>query len=673
MKKQTHLSLTLFLLVLHLIFGNSAYAALVTHTWQETHRGYSIELVPGTDVNGVSAEYVAAGTVYDPAFPGETGWHFMRLDATGNVLNSRIAWCPLADLVSYRVVDIAAEPANGTVSNKFWITIQARPLSSGQKDYIYIQGVDALGNDLASNAQINIFSSDDIMPNIYPTHSYFLNNALYLCGYTTNETNFPNVPDNNASGKNGIFLKCDVNNTPFTNTFFTWDSDSKGSNDFDMPLKIAPASNDDDADLLVTGAVNSLDPQASAALVMKFDQAANLIVANGILYPLTSTGPDEVHGIYGIDIRGGVGYYSNPDDYIILVNEFSDNNPNDKSWGIIRTGPNFVPYPSNFNSFVHTTYQKGWAKQITDFSLDKNFYPHLHMIGEQTDVICNTPPAPDLPESKTNVNAFASLFYFDGPGIWYTGPTNYGWFSGSSTALVHNVYLSSQGTSAGNMDYLNGIFPYNTALEDVSRLYTFSSIDQPYDISGATVKDHAMILPLGEAPMTSTPDLQTKYLSVNGSTHTEYSCMRMVGECPGVEYTYTFSSVSFYSPNFEGTTVTIGADLNNNPYTPGYIDCTTGYYKTNRINDINAVVKPVSIYPNPATSYVNIQLDKELNNDKAGVFELADMSSKVVFQKSVVSNGKMLIKIDLPDVVPGLYTGTVIISGIKHVEKITIK
>ena len=77
--------LILFLFIL-LGFTKTSFADVNSHTWAHNLKGYSIEQVPGTN------EYVAAGTAYEPMYAGYNGTHFLRLDANGNVLFSRIMW-----------------------------------------------------------------------------------------------------------------------------------------------------------------------------------------------------------------------------------------------------------------------------------------------------------------------------------------------------------------------------------------------------------------------------------------------------------------------------------------------------------------------------------------------------------------------------------------------------
>lgn len=116
----------IFLLLILLLVSRLSYADVMTHFWGDSHRGYSVEHVPGTGDSITPAEYVAAGTVYSPGFTGQNGWHFMRVDATGNIITSRTVWANMPNSHSFRVVDIAVESAT-----RYWITIQARNQVAG--------------------------------------------------------------------------------------------------------------------------------------------------------------------------------------------------------------------------------------------------------------------------------------------------------------------------------------------------------------------------------------------------------------------------------------------------------------------------------------------------------------------------------------------------------------
>ncbi len=152
-----HLQKTILILTCFLSLHLNVLATLTTHEWQNNHRGYSIELIPGTGVAGIAPEYVAAGTVYDANHP-YPGWHFMHLDDLGNVISERTSWAQFDH--EFRVVDIACQSAN-----EFWITIQARHRGL-PTDYVYVAGVDLSGNDLPVNPAIGIITNHQTHRNI---------------------------------------------------------------------------------------------------------------------------------------------------------------------------------------------------------------------------------------------------------------------------------------------------------------------------------------------------------------------------------------------------------------------------------------------------------------------------------------------------------------------------
>src|SRR5262249_10214780 len=136
-----HYTLTIYsLILLGCLLPGNVQAVSVVQQWAESHKGYSIEEVPGTSPQ----EYVAVGTIYDAVNPAITGWHFIRLDLNGNIINERKGYSSWGSYYTMRAVDIAVEN-----SNSFWITTQIRCSYPGfEQDAIVVQGVDANGTDL---------------------------------------------------------------------------------------------------------------------------------------------------------------------------------------------------------------------------------------------------------------------------------------------------------------------------------------------------------------------------------------------------------------------------------------------------------------------------------------------------------------------------------------------
>lgn len=669
-------------------YSQNTYAVVNTQLWQENHRGYSIEQVPGTGVNGIPLEYVAAGTAYI-AVVHQTGWHFMRLDEFGNVLATRIAFCT-SNAEEFRVVDIAVESAT-----KFWITIQARHTTiPGQNDYIYVAGVDQNGNDLILNPSIVIKTSASYSYNtqLYPTHSLFMDGSLYICGYASDNTFYPSQPNQLYTSKSGVFIKCDVNNSPVTTASLFWDSFNSfpGPGDYDMALRISPSRSGNNPaggfPLLVTGGVNAGDGYISGILAMKFNSNATLITANGYLPSLyaMSYDPPKVTGVYGVDIRGPL-YNSDQDHddegYCILANYFDETDPIKRTWGILRVKDNLDVYPPSNSSYLAVDNAKSWANQFGEvFYADKSIVNNVSILGQQYELYsneyggCDSLKAPSLTPSLLNINPFIASLTINGPSFWdYTN----GFGSPYNTAgfIPNVIHLSSKGTVSSDMNYLTGSLGSGAALEDISRLYTFGAFSHYYLNANnlATLKYPAMIAPVGDVSGNPSAHqfLSTKLIKTDALQ--ESRCHNYYHDCPTLSTCNTtqdapFALMDTEVETFNGYTLFSLLDTYN---MPSQLDCSTGYYKTTGIEAIGRY-KEFTFYPNPASKEINIGLPQQITNSDKVEFTLTDITGKTVYSNNEAATGYS-IKYHLPDLAAGTYIGTIQLNGIKYSNKVTIK
>lgn len=670
----------------------TSHAASLIHNWSENHRGYSIELIPGTGgTTGIPAEYVAAGTIFPqppsviPNNVDISGWHFMRLDQNGNILASKIAW-GINDQ-ALKVVDIAAES-----STEFRITMQGRSKTLGSEhDYIYIKGVDLNGNALptAKNPSVCIKSGNR---NMYPTHSYSVGGQLFICGYTGENSQYPNIPNIAYTSKFGFMMRVDVNVATVPYLVSYWNSPTTGNGkDYDMPLRIVPSSYNSVFPLLVTGALNDQNNPnqgigRSAIFLAKYDINCNWIDRKAIQVDEFQDGEGLPAGSYGVDIRGEIGAYDigsgDVGDNVILYNWFSDYTPYERKWGIIRVQNDFTAYPPTVNAARLTESKKGWANQFLELhTTNQGSGNHTYVVGQQTDVyneLCMQPMPPSAqPVSTANVDPFITMVD--------VGNTYWNFTSGYTNIplgpmINQNLYLSSQRTTALHMDYLMGTQAYGTTLEDVSRLYTFSSLEHHYNNptqNNPPIAYPALIAPTGEAlGMTSVyPWLRTKFLGL-GFNYNEPNCANHIKDCPEHKVMDT------YNPNISinkiveldpPAAILSSREEISNAF-PTTINCTTGHYKsTTGIIALDADDNGLRIFPNPTTSDLTIQVDNILTGKDAIEFNLADMTGKVVYSNNKFEAGSAIFKISLPELAPGIYIGTVVLNGNKQSRKITIQ
>ncbi len=703
--RQTNaIKLAALVLIFLLGFTPKTYAVLVTHEWQESHRGYSIELIPGTGgTTSIPAEYAAAGTVYDATnHPGQAGWHFMRLDANGNILNSRIAWSANQ---SFRVVDIAAE--NG---NAFRITIQAINTLLTPRNYVYIHGVDKTGADLptGNNPCITIGAPLSIYQALYPTHSFCDGNDLYMIGYATHSpTGNPQEdgPFNYTTDKVSWIMKVTLNGTA-TVSRYAWNSVS-GNNgtDYDMPLRIAPYSPYSTFPLLVTGAMNNGDG-GSAIYIGKFDN--NLTnTANGVLfkYPdFFGILSDNRWGYYGIDVRGDVGLTN---DIVILTNTFDyieevapaycptcDYN----TWGITRIKDDLTVYgapstPNNFSIMLKIrpnpdntpSYRvEEWANQFLEMHYTSGgsgepWGDHIYVVGQKTmRPSCGVLPPGSLLPSITNVNPIITKAEF-GTGVWNS--TN--GFLGTPAISGSQIFLSSKGTTTSNLDYYNGTLTTGlngSALEDVRRLYTFASLEKHYGSPSTPPSNPGLIAPVGEAAPATNNNLLTRFIGTAslGSTYVEPQCQKTVQDCNNDDVRrVTFNKAqnigTILEENISLAIYTSPQSLEGSTYIPSIKSCNTGYYKsTTSISNVEHV-DAIKLYPNPTSTELNIELPGILTSKDAFEFKLVEMTGKTVYTNDNPAVGQSVLRFTLPQLAPGVYFGIVTLNGKQFSHKVTIQ
>lgn len=678
-----------FTVVLLTGFNLESYAVVKTQLWLESHRGYSLEQVPGTGSGGVPTEYVAAGTVWANGPGSKPGWHFMRINEFGTVLASRTSYAANTD-DEFRVVDITVER-----QGKYWITIQARQRSFPEFDYIYVAGVDGNGNDIGLNPAIHIMAGTGVGThrNLYPTHSLYMESALYICGYAADNTETLEAGPHYSSDKIGMFLKCDVNSSPVTTNFYFWNTPNSHIQlaDFDMALRISPSQGTGGAEigfpLLVTGSLNTSGTgYISSVLAMKFNSSGGLITANGYLPSAYAFSPlSGKHGVYGMDVRGPL-YPENEEQeggYAILVNYFIDDSPHDRTWGILRVKNDLTVYNSTTNySYVSLSGMKSWGTQFTDMYYDdRSRYNIVTVIGQQnhlydTENICGSINPPNLPpnDAPENVNPFVANIAVTEPTLWDYN-NGFGTTFNNSFFWGNVVHLSSKGTAANDMVYRDGSLGVGEYLEDVTRLYTFGAGSHYYTGSATTGQQlPAIVAPVGElnAPPGSNPYLLTKFIKTDALK--ESTCQNFKIDCPDFFTSTTYEYGGFTSEFYDGLlthNAYIFFSLNDVYAIPSDLDCSSGYYKPTGVNNMQQ--QKVKFSPNPASSELNILLSHPLEKSDGCDFWLTDITGRVVFERKSCKVNGMEIHLDLPVLPKGLYIGSVTLNGTKHAEKIIIE
>lgn len=622
-------------------------ATVTSYSWTNDYRGYSIEQVPGT--SGTNAEFVAVGSILDKAGHGINGFHFIHLDYNGHIMDTRTTWCNAQIL---NAVDIVAED-NG--SGYFWIVLQVRDelntYSQGSTsfgyDYIYAIKVNKAGNTASSLPNEIKLRSGFTLPigscigeecnyrSLYPTHSVFYTNPntgvpnLFLCGYAGFQTEYNSINPSNepfyAGKKYSFLIRCDLSSPTVATQSYFWNTINPTGvgvlPDYDEPLRMSvDRSNSDRPSILLTGACNASDTKysntggnVSAILAMDFSYD----VAG--LYPVRQTGiyqyPTPPTGMYGVDI-----FENKNKEVYFLANYYDEGSggchPYAFGYGVgkldnLLQPPSYTGAPlgflPSFMPYYNSQFGNNFANQ---FFLDPNqstapgFSMNLTIVGQQYNVLCSTTAAaitaPNLVPGTSNVNPFVDHSS-------YTGSSTLGLMCNANN---HKVHLSVNGTNA-----LAGAYAYNylsgtntslgcqRALEDISRLYTFSG-----QVDNNLSSDLFMLNPMANS---TTTQLNFKYTRLN-SLGDETDCNNQVTDCDPVgapaigfrlEKTGTFVPVTFRI-----TTAFTPVMKNSFNDFPIESNCALGSYKAAGIAIDRLSAMSVSLNPNPATNNTNLDI-----------------------------------------------------------------
>ncbi|MBS1778961.1 MAG: T9SS type A sorting domain-containing protein [Bacteroidetes bacterium] len=659
------------LLLLTLLLGISLKTSAIvnSHEWINDYDGYSIEQIPGTGINGVPEEFIAVGTkrgvqTLSTYYPDVFALHIIKLNASGNILASRLIWAPIGTnidpLVGYESVRITPEYNNlGSFTNNFWIIAQARQMRpvGTQKDFIYCHQIDVNLSDPTPTNRFYIknATSQITYTNLYPTHALCYNDQLYICGFAANgNVAYNNYPLNTSTDKIGVVIKCDINTHAISN--YAWDTYCDYA-DYDMPLKMR-LSEGHPGEILVTGGINTGKGTPAGILAMRLNSSSLSVTASNCVIPVSyyvGWLTPLINGLYGIDI-----YENSKQDVYILSNYFDNNTGN--SWGIAKLKGDLTTYPYGMPSYVgRSATHDGWAKQFFYQSYNEtNGSAIFKVVGEQADVFCqstltdiNTNHPGSLAPNYTNVNPFISQFTLS----WNSSAGM------SGSVPKHTIHLSANGTAA----YYSGFPTYNpppvgSTLQDFKRLCTPS-----LQVNNDPSKDIITISPISSP---TTANIGTKYLRTDNNGD-ENSCQNQVNDC-----TNTFMSDMDHSLNFLPATysvqVTSILEPQNDYPTAIEHNCALGYYKTTNINSLTTN-RGIDIYPNPASDKLNIILPKVLSNSDAFTFNITDVTGKIVYKTGKAEAGSSVVNISLPALTPGVYIGNVDLNGSKYTKKIVIE
>lgn len=354
-----------YMLTLILFFGGTIFLNVAainkataqstgTHVYQPTGintdlKGYSMCTVNKED------EFAMAGTIYhDPTDPTTNSIHYLHVDASGNVLDSKII-----DLfgLDERAIDIDWIPNRG--DDKLVITTLLRNTSGSGQDDIRLIFLDADGtvtSEKIINAGVGIpipSSVVDTYKRMYPLNTIVNNDTLYIAGYVTSRaTTFPNYPVWGPSGKTKRSFVIKYRIVPATATCRWYDYSFSGTGvstlmDYDMATRVFMLNQGPNAGrLYITGSCNvvtrtpSQTSNQTHCATLSVIQDLNFNVAPAYQKPFSLYGLSETGdtGEVGIGIIENT--YDGASDLFVVGNYFKYTN---------NAAANQEPYPdANF-------------------------------------------------------------------------------------------------------------------------------------------------------------------------------------------------------------------------------------------------------------------------------------------------------------------------------------
>lgn len=656
------------LTVLLLLLGSytQSFAIVNSHDWTWSHTGYSVRQIPGTGVPGAPEEFLSAGTNRNPSsggYGGYYGFHLMRLDANGAVVNKREVWIdiqmPWQFGIDYEVADLTPDmDANGNYTGHFWIVIQARQYfpAGAEEDYIYCHKV---RDDCTDPTPIQAFyirsNQNALHRHLYATSTVCYNGMLFMCGYAAaGNTAYANYPLSNLSDKVGLVISYDIASGALNH--YMWNT-VNSTYDFDEALKLK-LSDGTPGEILMTGAMNSDMDASCGVFAARFDVNLNFSGFQGIIPPIYQVysipPPDD--GIYGIDI-----YEDQQGDVYVLCNHFQGNT--NLSWGILKLQNNMNPYGPGTISYAGQVYtQNAWAKQFF-YEPQGGGNVTFRIVGEQAAVFCDaTVDAIAANNPASQVPSYTAVT----PWVEHM---DLGW---NASGLIfnmnwHKMHLTANGTT----DYYSGFPTYNpppanAALQDEERMYTAA-----LQINNDPALDIVIIAPVSNVPNGA---VGTKFLRVNNNGD-ETMCNNQVEDCNALEG-YEAIAVGIWQ---SAATPGIYADRyrryrEDDPPVTEY-DCTTGYYKqsTGIAKTATGISTDVTLYPNPASKEINLKLEERVGIGGKFSFVLTDMAGRQVYKQDKADPLATELNIKLPSLAPGMYIANITINKSTHIKRVVIE
>lgn len=730
----------------------------IPQSFEKDIKGYSNAIMKVQHDPNLPFDEVSSGTVYlDPNNQDSTLVHFISHDIyaqqvssvrnkTYRNLNTRPS--DYAEITHMRSVDIeAVDSTDGTNHyNRFFIVCQSReknflpiaialppyPPFTGTtwKDHITIMRVDQEGNvigpvrDIYDQTTASMIHPDLKVDgyNLYATHSLYRefmgNKVLYICGYTTYQSSYPNNPMYIHDKKSFVIaLDADPDHAtylqPFASKTFDYQAgvipnpnDSRKLYDYDIAMRMQWLEGPNNTDnLFVTGSVNGKQNNFSPAGNTQFDFYRSGVM-NFILDPLTLTiieehpymsqGPVEPAG----DNEYGIALWENDPTttrYFMVGNKFKhearyakggwsidpygfDPRP-DGIWVNQISNAFFIPSGSNWRS---VKYKKLWITQILPTRYDgvglsggqnPSTTSNFLIAGMQAEALGTG--FTDVP-SDNNVNAFiadVSLDYTtantNAQDVQFSlfGQTGLGW-----PTFTCNTGTGMVGTDANNFYTLGG------GLANIMWYHNFTARNYlPQPPAQRTKDDIVLVAPkmMDHVYRSGHPNygntdryLGIKHIHVEAEDYNYGYWETIFGGFCGLEnnsnITLNAENVTTIASCTEDALQLMWRDIDvavdtlelSHNIPCAYQGGSEPSYKTGTTSVAakRNVVSATKIYPNPANEEVRIDIAKEIADEAAVKVVLTNIHGQVISELyNGTAKGTAGKSMRLPQVATGLY------------------
>lgn len=664
---------TMKIVLLGLTLLLSPYVALtqtaIRYIHDEHLKQYATERVDGTD-----QDFVMAGTSFGPTTTGtdDVVPHFVYFSYDQMLLSNLY---DDADIIEERAVDVEHYVDNGT----FVMVCMARYNDpTKDRDMIKVLELDANGTII----QDLIFEvTSGAYENLYPLNSMMIGDMLYICGFATKDgTELPNEPGYGPYDYKAAFvLKHDMTNTVpdvcslynYTYSYIGGTPTGFPNKDYDiaMRLKVVPGG----SNIFVTGSVNGAFGSLGAPLYLS--STMNMTINPTTLAVVTDNPFLGSSGEYGVDIIQNTNCCNGG--YYIVGNEFDQN----AATSGFDTNPGFFwvtwvdnsfqaplttlsPLYTRTPRYLFNEFDYAWAMQALPPTDIGNGYQMIVAGMQDNHASCTYSDRP----SESNYNPFLTEMFFN----YVTG-------ANSASIVASHKYFKTYMTMGGTGQSFNtdSYHLLGEGLSNPAWRPTFATRD-PNDNNSHIIMS---------APHKYGPEdgyyLNLKYLHTDEDGDIDINCGVVdcsPGNLPIIEVVeHDFPNI-LSNRSVTNCPITVSSG-NSSLYIFSAIDspdCINGNgYRPSQVSNVPAPrhVKNITLYPNPAATYVSAALPRDLNEDTHVVIDLLDMQGKKI-KKLYKGNVKGLKakEMNLPDVVPGIYFAQISISGKPStMQKIEIK